>query len=392
MMKLSKWISLVLILAFNQQVISCQDTTDVEKNWSLSGYYKSLHGLFLISEPSFGIDETLIDGFFHHRLNFEWLPSEKWTIKTELRNRLFYGDLPRSPLFPGFKAGLSNGNDVYNLELLNVGEDVILHSIIDRLSAEYTSGDWEVTLGRQRINWGINTVWNPHDIFNAFTFTDFDYEERPGSDAIRIKKYTGYTSSVEVAFKAFESSDEIVAGLLWKWNTNNTDWQVLAGRSFEDWVLGFGWAGAIGQVGFKGEMSYFASSNNTIEDAFAATVSWDYIFSNGAFAAFGILYNSSDNNASNLFAFDLSARNLYPFRWSTIYSANFTLSPLSSFGLSMIHSPIAGHPLFINPTFTYSLSQNLDLDFVGQLYFEGVSSDSYRSPTKVFYLRFKLSF
>ena len=38
----------------------------------------------------------------------------------------------------------------------------------------------------------MNLVWNPNDLFNAFSFVDFDYEERPGSDALRIQKYTGY--------------------------------------------------------------------------------------------------------------------------------------------------------------------------------------------------------
>ena len=366
-----------------------QDTT---KNWTISGYYKALHGVFEINEPRLNINERLWDGFLHNRLNFEWIPSNQWIVRAELRNRFFYGELVRSEQFPGFKENLENGNDVLNLQMINVGSEVIFHSIFDRLHAEYTSGDWEVTIGRQRINWGINTVWNPHDIFNAFAFTDFDYEERPGSDAIRIRKYTGYTGSIELAFKAFESSDEIVAGLLWKTNISNYDLQFLLGRSFADWVIGAGWAGSLGQLGFKGESSYFISTNENIPNVFAGTLSLDYVFGNGTFVNIGLLYNSSENSNTNLFAFDLSARNLYPFRWSTFYSVNNSLSPLISAGLSIIHSPIEGHPLFINPSFTYSLSQNLDMDFVGQIYFEGVSTEEYRSPTKVFYLRMKLSF
>jgi len=391
-MKQGSRLKVSIIFCFLCTCLFSQDSLEVEKNWSLSGYVKSLHSVFQINEPLVFINETLIDGFVHNRLNFAWYPSDQWTFKAELRNRFFYGDIPRSPFFPGFKEGLSQGNDVLNLEVLNVGEDVILHSIFDRLHAQYTSGDWEVTVGRQRINWGINTVWNPHDIFNAFTFTDFDYEERPGSDAISVKKYLGYVGSIEFAAKAFDDPDEIVAGLLWKLNANNTDWQFLAGRSFQDWVVGAGWAGAIGQVGFKGEASYFLSSDEAIEDVLAATLSWDYVFTGGTFLALGVLYNSADNASSNLFAFDLSARNLYPFTWSTFYSATFTLSPLVSAGLSIIYSPISGHPLFLTPTFTYSLGQNLDLDIIGQFYFEGVSTGSYRSPTKVINARFKWSF
>ncbi len=391
-MKQSSRVLIVSILLCFLSQLHGQDSLEVPKNWSLSGYIKSLNNVLSINEPSVGLDETLIDGFLHNRLNFAWYPSGRWTFKAELRNRFFYGDVARSPLFIGFQEGLSEGNDVLNLEVLNVGDDVILHSIFDRLHAQYTAGDWEITVGRQRINWGINTVWNPHDIFNAFTFTDFDYEERPGSDAIRIKRYTGFASSVEIAVKAFEDIDEIVAAVLWKTNVNNTDWQFLAGRSFQDLVFGVGWAGALGQVGFKGELSYFESTTSSVENVFAGTLSWDYVFNNGVTVALGFLYNTTDNNTTNIFAFDLSARNLYPYAWSGVYVVNFSLSPLSTAGVSIIHSPIAGHPLFINPTFTYSLAQNIDMDIIGQFYFEGVSSGEYRSPTQSVNLRFKWSF
>ena len=78
-------------------------------------------------------------------------------------------------------------------------DSVVFNTTIDRVFLEYNKNDWEVRVGRQRINWGINLAWNPNDVFNAYSFFDFDYEERPGSDAIRIRKYTGIASSVELA-------------------------------------------------------------------------------------------------------------------------------------------------------------------------------------------------
>ena len=381
----------ILIFLCSAIHIQCQDESE-EKNWSLSGYHKSLQGLFHISEPSFGLDTVLSDAFLHTRLNFEWFPSEKWIVKAELRSRFFFGELTRSAFFPTFKESLKeDGNDVLNLQILNVGNKVVLHSIFDRLYAEYTSGDWEFRFGRQRINWGINTVWNPHDIFNAYTFTDFDYEERPGSDAIRIKKYTGFASSIELAFKAFDSSDEIVGGVLWKLNKSNYDYQFLIGWAFEDLVLGAGWSGELGDIGFKGEMSFFKSTNSNISDAFAGTLSLDYAFKNSAFLNIGMLFNSTDNERTNLFAFDLNARNLYPYRWATFYSLSYPFSPIVTGSMAIIYSPVSGHPLFLNPSFSYNIAQNVDVSFVGQILFEG-QTGPYRSPTKVAYLRVKWSF
>ncbi len=362
------------------------------KNWALSGYTKSLQGLYWIKEPTFGIDEVINDVFLHNRLNFKWFLHKNWTFKAELRTRFFFGELSKSNFFPDFKENLKEGNnDVLNLQWLNLGNQVILNSVFDRLYLEYSKEKWEVRLGRQRINWGINTVWNPHDIFNAFTFTDFDYEERPGADALRIKYYTGVASSLELAFKAFGDTEKIVGGLLWKANKWNYDFQTLAGWANRDVVLGVGWAGAIKNVGFKGEMSGFLSTNDAVAHTFAGTVSFDYIFKKGMYLSWGLLYNATENTNSNLFAFDLSARNLYPYKWASIVSLSHPITPLFTGALAIIYSPVEAHPLFINPTLTYSISQNVDINLIGQIFLQQ-NANKYRSPINIAYLRIKWSF
>jgi hypothetical protein len=121
-------------------------------------------------------------------------------------------------------------NDYLDLSLVLIdGSSLVLHTMLDRLYMEYVSGSWEIRLGRQRINWGINTVWNPNDVFNAFAFTDFDYEERPGSDALRIRRYLGFASSVEVAINAFDKLEDAVIAGMFKFNTGQYDYQILAG-------------------------------------------------------------------------------------------------------------------------------------------------------------------
>jgi len=59
------------------------------------------------------------------------------------------------------------------------GKSYVFVSTFDRANIEYTKGNFEAMVGRQRVNWGINTVWTPNDIFNSFSYFDFDYEERP---------------------------------------------------------------------------------------------------------------------------------------------------------------------------------------------------------------------
>ncbi len=378
-----------LLIALLTTTLSAQESK--EKNWSLQGYTKSLQSLFNISIPGIG-DQTISDNFLHNRLNFNWYPSDNWTFKAGLRTRFFFGEFTR--LQPDFKASLNDaGNDVLNLTILNIGDKNILHSYLDRAYFQYNKDNLEIRFGRQRINWGINTVWNPNDLFNAFTFTDFDYEERPGSDALRVQYYIGYAGSIEFAIKAFDNTDEITAATLYKFNKWNYDFQVLAGWSQKDIVLGGGWAGSIKDWGFKGEFSWFNSTIEEIDNNFVATISADYSFENSLYWANGILYNKSgtSTNSANIFNFELSARNLYPYKWSVFTSVGYPITPLFNMNLALIYSPIEGHPLFLTPTFTYSLGQNLDVDFVSQIILQD-TSERYGSDIQAFFLRVKWSY
>ena len=384
-----KKIIAILIISSLSLSLSAQETK--EKNWTIQGYTKSLQSLFNLNIPGIG-DQTISDNFLHNRLNFNWYPSDNWTFKAGLRTRFFFGEFTRNQT--DFNASLNEGaNDVLNLTLLNVGEKNVLHSYLDRAYFQYNKDNLEVRFGRQRINWGINTVWNPNDLFNAFTFTDFDYEERPGSDALRVQYYIGYAGSIEFAIKAFDNTDEIVAASLYKFNKWNYDFQVLAGWSNKDIVLGGGWAGNIKDWGFKGEFSWFSSTIESVDNNFVATLSGDYSFENGLFLASGVLYNQAgtETNNSNIFNFELSARNLYPYRWSVFTSAGFPITPLFNANIAVIYSPISGHPLFLTPTFTYSLGQNLDVDFVTQIILEE-RIGSFGSNIQAYFLRVKWSY
>ena len=101
----------------------------------------------------------------------------------------------------------------------------------------------ELTLGRQRINWGVNLAFNPNDLFNAYSLVDFDYQERPGADAVRFQYYTNELSSFETAIQFGKSLDSSVIAGLWKINKWEYDFQFLIANFYSDFVLGTAWAG-----------------------------------------------------------------------------------------------------------------------------------------------------
>lgn len=366
-------------------LLSAQEETP--KNWALGGYVKNLQTLFFVEGESFQ------DNLVHNRLNFDWYINESFTFNADVRTRLFYGDLVKAN--PNYGDLIDNANnDYFDLSTVILDDKgFVLHTMLDRLYLEYVKDAWEIRLGRQRVNWGISTVWNPNDIFNAFAFTDFDYEERPGSDALRVKYYTGFVSSVEVVVSAFDHWDEAVVAGMYRGNRWGYDYQFLAGYVEQDVALGLGWAGNIKNASFKGEATYFIATQNDRPSSFAATLGIDYSFSNSLYLNGGLLYNdrgSTSAGVGNLFDFELSAKNLYPYRYAIFTQASYPITPLLNASLATIYSPVEVHPLFINPVLTYSIRENWDLDLVGQIVFN--KEDNYQSPVQAVFLRLKWSY
>lgn len=355
-----------------------------EKTTQLSGYIKDMVSL---NVPA-GSDTLAVDNLIHNRLNFRWFPSNQFQFRLEVRNRIFFGDFVS--FFPNYGELIDVNNDYFDASTLVVdNNDLVIHSMIDRAYAEWKRETWSLSVGRQRINWGVNLAWNPNDIFNAYSFFDFDYEERPGSDAIRFQKYRGYAGGYEIAVSMADEWDEVTAAYLYKWNKNNYDYQALAGIMRNNLVIGGGWAGSIGNAGFKGEMTYFEPLGDLDKRTFLTSVSVDYALANSLYLNGSILFNSAplenglliQNSNANL-----DVRSLSPYQWSSFLQASFPAHPLINVGLSAMAFPgEAG--VFINPFLTWSILSDLDLDLIGQVFAWSDGNDVY-----VAYVRVKWSF
>jgi len=180
---------------------------------------------------------------------------------------------------------------------------------------------------------------------------------------------------------------------MWKFNTGQYDYQLLAGYVREDLALGGGWAGSIGNAGFKGEMTYFLPLKEEAHSAFALTFALDYQFSNSLYLNVGYLYNSEGRPNANivqLFDFELSAKNLYPYRHAAFASAQYPITPLWNGSLTAIYSPGPANAFFLNPRIAYSLKANWDIDLTGQIVF--FENEGYTSPLQALFLRTKWSF
>jgi len=388
---------LLCLLWFSIPVgLLAQEEEKKPKPYQISGYIKNLQSAFVIDNVNpFIASKKLVvsDNLLHNRINFKYFFNKNWTLKTDLRNRFFWGDQPQLPI-GNFSEQLDSANDHFDLSYeWSDASGVAFQTMMDRAYLEYANDDWEIRAGRQRINWGVSTLWNPIDIFNAYNFADFDYEERPGSDAIRVKYYPDFSSSIEVAASLADSLEGSTIAAKGGFNVKGYDIQLIAGFTQNDWVIGGGWAGNIKGASFKGEVSTFIPLDNR-ETSVAATFNVDYQFKNALYLNGGFLYNSlgtTTGDLSQLFTIELSARNLYPFRYTVFTQIGYPLGSLANLGGAIIYSPVEAQAVFFTPTITYSLKQNLDLDFVAQILFND-DGNRFVSPVQAGFLRVKWSY
>ena len=372
--------------------INAQDSiSNKPSKVELRGYIKYMDQLSFIDAP----DTSYLSSLIHNRLNFKWMPTKNWLFRIEARNRIFYGDQLKSNR--AFMKSIGQDQGIMNLSKVWVDEYALgFHSTVDRALVNYTNEHLDITVGRQRINWGLNMVWNPNDIFNTYNFFDFDYEERPGSDALRIQYNWKGFSGIELAAKKGNSKDDQVAALLFRSNHDRYDYQCLAGIYNKELVLGIGWAGSIKNAGFKGEFSYFHSYKNLIDTigVLNGSMSFDYSFKNGLYFHLSGYYNSKGNDKMDMMStqnfFEVNPKQLLPFRYAGFFQMSKQINPLFSVGISNMYSP-TNQTWVIIPNIHYSISSNWEVTLLGQSFFSDVNS-VYRTLGNNIFLRFRWSF
>lgn len=382
-------IFLILFLSFTERANA------QERSWSLNGYVKYMQTNFVGKDTS-GLT-LLTDNLIHNRLNFSWYVNDRIETKIEMRNRAFYGEYTK--LIPDYGDALEVDNGFFDLTRTIIEQPgFLLHSTIDRAFVSYQTDKYNLRLGRQRINWGLNTVYTPNDVFNAFNYFDFDYEERPGVDAVRFEYYTSSLSSIDIAIAPGKDENDWVAAGKYGFNNGLYDFQVIGSWYKKDLMAGIGWAGNIGNAGFKGEASYFHPRDSLFgEPVFTSTFTLDYTFKGGWYASAALLYVSDgtidpiqSGGNMNLITGDISVKRLMPTRYTSMLMASKSLNPATNLSLLAMYSP-GTNMVILFPTFTYSIKENWDIDAVAQAAFMEMNNGLKHGGSAVF-LRIKRSF
>lgn len=383
---------ILFILIFKTLVLHAQDTSSYWKDhFEFNGYVK-----FMNTNQFADIDTIYTDNLIHNRINFNYTPVSSLSLSLELRNRAFWGESVK--LIPFYADWIDEDYGEVDLSF-NLVEtpSFIMNTTIDRAYLEYYKGKWSFRAGRQRINWGINLAWNPNDLFNAYNFVDFDYQERPGSDAIRIQYFNKLMSQIELAFKPGEDLDNSIIAGMYKFNKNRYDIQFIGANYLTDIAIGTGWAGNLWNAGFKGEATYFHPKNNFTDTSgvVSASISLDYTFEKGAYLNLSGLYNGSGSSSADLAQLQttftsLNAKNLMPSEFAGFLQVAHSFTPIFGGGLSFMYIPSV-NGLFFIPTLNYSIKENWDIDIVGQILYAEQQS-KLKNLNNALFLRIRWSY
>ncbi len=340
--------------------------------------------------------DWLIDNQVHNRLNFKTYLGKRVNFTLEIRNRFLYGETVKS--LPGYSEMLDLDKGWADLTWnLAADSSFVLNTTIDRVYLDLTLGKLQVIIGRQRINWGMNFVWNPNDIFNTYSFFDFDYIERPGSDAVRMQYYMGSATSLEIAGKINHQEELSLAGLM-RFNLGGYDFQLLAGIINEnEYVFGTGFSGYIGPLSFNGELSFLDPIKETDprKSAIIAGTGISYNTPFDLFIQVEYLYNQSAetegiSSFSDFYYREISLRDLSFAPHTFFANATYPISPIINAGAgAMIFPSLKG--FFIGPSIDLSLRGDLDLSFIVQ-YFQGEFQETVDQKATLGFLRLKWNF
>ncbi len=334
--------------------------------FDLSGFWESL-AIGVFRAPA----SVPITNQFNARLDLRWYPTRELRGYAAGRVLTTYGGIVES--VPGYGSLATRDPGWLDLTYeLSSAADHVAYLNFDRFSIQHTSGSLEIQAGRQRVNWGVNQVWNPNDIFNASSFFDITYVEKPGSDAMRVRYYTGPVSSAEAAVKV-DFDDRVTAAGLFRTNIGGYDVQLLAGSVQGALGAGFGWSGQLGTAGFNGEVTYFGAggAGAVTDEQLMVSAGANYTFPSSLMLSTEFIYNSlgATEPPGSTFVLDaifVDARTLSRARWNVMAAAQYQLSPLSRLGLASVFSP-DDRSVYVSPQIDHSLSNNITLSVVGQL-------------------------
>ncbi|HJP31989.1 MAG TPA: hypothetical protein QGF95_15705 [Candidatus Latescibacteria bacterium] len=233
------WVAWFLLLG------SVVGASGVSWDHALRGYVKD--SASLESQPREWANTGRLRG------KLRWFATPRWTVGVDAELALAAGSLIDNDIVRrAFARGAAAEQWGDLTQVLVDRDDLVARHTIDRLYGQYYGRRVVITAGRQRVAWGVSEIFRPLDQFAPFAPAEFDRDERPGIDAVRVSVPLGRLSSVE----AIHDPGGDRTGARLRTHAGGYDAGVVVGHFRRGLSAGGSVAGDVGETGLRGEMLF----------------------------------------------------------------------------------------------------------------------------------------
>ncbi|RRD02716.1 hypothetical protein [Prevotella sp. OH937_COT-195] len=362
------------------------------QGFNISGYVDN-YTMIVETDPKI-TDRTLWQNITRNKLNAEWRFNEHLQIEVGMRNHLICGN---DDVTKVFKQVLRKNENLLNLSWQAIDKKGVMANLaLERCVLQWSANQWEVKVGRQRINWGQTFVWNPNDVFRTSPFVTLYYPEYSGCDAIRTTYYHNETARSELA-ASVDCKGKPTVAFLHNNHLGETDFQVMGGvYKGNSMVLGGGLSTSLKNSNIRMESSYFHNfkAKGRKTDIVQIVLGADRIFPNSLTLQGEVLYT---NNVVKINTEDIWERSFlkYSARQLTISHWSFAGSIYYPFTAQCSIKAITGYwldhrAIYADLELKYQITQNLQVSAIAHT--ADYNDDPLRVDARMGTLRLKWNF
>ena len=358
------------------------------QSWEFSGFVSEM--------PSYSWQKNnhaYFDNLIHNRLNIQHQLNKNLLLNIEFRNRWYWGESIRNDATQKYIIDSDPGAIDLSFNI-GTSNSYVINSKIDRLSLIYNKGCFNLKVGRQRVDWGLSKIWNANDIFNTYSFYDFDYEAKPGMDGVSMGFSLSDNKQIETVLKV-NSNQKLSFASMFKTNINNFTLHLMAGEiNQEDYVLGLGWKYRNNKTEVYSETSYFKSQDNKLKDNCIITAGLSYYFNKITLSAeylYSDYIEEERGDVNALMNRGVSLKNLSIADHTYNFSLQYSFSKIVKSSIDLIGF---GYPVFdgiyLGSTTHIDLNNDLTLSGIVQGFHQSWLPE--KKSSLYFYLRLKKNF
>ncbi len=246
-----------------------------------------------------------------------------------------------------------------------------------------------LTIGRQKVDWGVMRLFSPIDLFTRLPLFDIERDERVGATAANLTIRAGPKVRINPVWAFNPDFGRSRIGGRVTGTVGHFDLSVLGGKFLDDEVFGFDFTGDVKKAGVRGELIYDRAEFG--KDFIQGAVGVDYGFENSFYFALEYFFNGQGTNNAATAAILPSGSQIQAVHQNFMaLNMKYDLTPLWTASLQTIVD-LNGGSLFLMPETRYAFFSWLEAA-VGTQIAAGKGGGEFTAIPNVYYVQTQLFF